>query len=399
MASEDSNDLICSSIGIRITTSSSNCERKYLIRWPDGSLRWLFSITKRGPGFMVFQNNGILKSSLIFITSIVKCLFLSRLRLIEAPVSVKLKEDGLLKRAMGEVGADNWELFGGSPGVYRNVVVALLHKGEVISYLKIRLSRTSGELNSIGSDSFASERKAYEFFSSLRLENVVIPDCEGIGDGILLSPLRGEQVNLERSKNIFGDTLKEIYFNTSREISVSSYHQRKALDSRTSGLLNTTPKDNQFKKEDLDFIAKVLIDKTEALNEESKLHVCFALSDLTLWNSFVTEGKLGLIDLEFSERDVSLGYDAFHFLWQKEVMTKLDDDVEKLKVFRDTVLIPFVASLYNITDEASRLYFDFYLLKSTLARLELYVRQEALHAQALVQISVWKNLKALWASG
>ena len=379
-----------------VSDVGNNSVQKYVVKWADGTFRWIFSIRAGQPGYLAFQPVSSFRARILRKLVILRG-YLPKGSLLGFMVTeLSVIPGGLLYLSVLKVKADDWDIFGGSPGVKRNLVVALLRNRVVVGYLKVRLYDSDIVLNDRRSDYFTNEFEAYQFISSLGLTKTLIPNVALVGEGIVMSSLNGQQLCLHKDSVLIGAVLKEILDKTAFKIRLGDYLDQKGIINRLDRIAVTQPKDHLFLKRELVVITDSLKKRISHLDYQSEIILGFSMIDFTIWNGFKVGEKVGLIDVEFCEKNVSLAYDFTHFIWQSKVMLGFENNAQQMRSLCEDVILPKIIEVFGISESKARMYLDLYLVQSSLRALESYVKQENLHKQGLLQIKLWLDLDGIW---
>lgn len=391
------NDDILHKLGL-VRAIGNNSLQKVVVTWPDGTFRWVFSIRDGHPGYLAFQFTSSLKAHFLRVLVVLRSYFPKGSLLGFKGLDLALVSCGILNQALQALKADDWDIFGGSPGVARNLVVALRRNSEVIGYLKVRLYANEDMLSDLRGDCFPNEFSAYEFISTLKLSNTLVPSVNLLCEGIVMSPINGSQLCLIKDSVIVNNTLKEILEKTISKMCLGDYLDQKRIINRLASLKQQQPKNSLFLRYELEEIICCLQRRINRLNYESEIILSLSMIDFTVWNSFRVGDKVGFIDVEFCEQNISLAYDLIHFIWQAEVMLGSENTAQQMGSFAENVIVSNIIQVFSIPESTARIYFDLYLIQSTLRALELYVKQDNLHKQGLLQIKLWLDLECMWLS-
>lgn len=377
-------------LGIVKPTNDENGIDKYIIKWPDKSVRFLFSIRGFSCGFSAFKNFGSFRYYLLKIIILLHHFFKIPVGKLLTKRKISVINNGLLNHAMQIEDADDWDIFGGTPGLQRNIVVALIKKEKICAYLKIpyNLKKTSYNLGS------NNEACNYQIIKDMNLSSCIVPNFSIFENGLIVSPISGRRIR-NKDACIIKKSLKEIYTKKNLTMSFLDYSKEKNFYSRIADLKLKKPLDGCFKKNDLLVICSALENKINKTMFDSEVICSFSLIDFTPWNTLVVDNQLGLYDVEFAEQDVSVGYDLFHFYIQPMLVSK-SHQLEFLNAMHLRELEEKFNTIYGLPVQLMRFYLDLYLIQNAIRAIELYVFQEELHWQAIKQIEFWKKIDEIW---
>lgn len=374
---------------------SSKGNKKYIIKWPDNTYRWIFSIRKYSNGYLAFQNKVTIKqavySIIIFLLAKLSAIFPNQIIHIK---SFSLEIDGLLWKVIKDLNADDWDIFGGTPGVYRNIVISIIKDKIIIGYLKIPTNEK--DIDSLFADSFLNEPDAYDYILDLHLKNILIPKIKRVGESsFLMTNIQARNPSKRDIKLVLNGML-EIKDNSQTVTTVGQYLNEKKLITKIQQIEVKQPKDCSFKKNYLNDTCLSVNKKIRSLERSRQISTSFAVMDFTPWNAFIYKNKLCLIDLESSQRNISLGYDVIHFYVQNFLMHERKCTHKKLRSILINKLIPILNKDLHIPLSDAALYIDLFLIQKIILSLDLYSNQVNLHRQAIMQLKFWQNVDLLW---
>ena len=226
--------------------------------------------------------------------------------------------------------------------------------------------------------------------------------------GIEIVPVLGVVSNLNKDRNVsikLTDNVDEVLNDESIDIVVElmggiekPYEIVKKALQKGKPVVTANKALLAYHRYELEEIICCLQRRINRLNYESEIILSLSMIDFTVWNSFRVGEKVGFIDVEFCEQNISLAYDLIHFIWQAEVMLGSENTAQQMGSFAENVIVSNIIQVFSIPESTARIYFDLYLIQSTLRALELYVKQDNLHKQGLLQIKLWLDLECIWLS-
>ncbi|MEH6457489.1 MAG: hypothetical protein V7749_14260 [Cocleimonas sp.] len=359
----------------------------YARYWPDGTLRWLFNINKGTPGFFAFYPVGDLRTKCIVlgIRLLVLCggiwLFAKKCD------DISVVDNSLLDKLLNEFECDCWSLFGGTPGVDRKAVLALYSNGQVNMFVKVPISATSDIL-------IENESKNLEQMAGINLEKYIIPDSKYINRCLILSNLNDKGVkSTSKLDEVHYNALNELYEKTLKVTTLTEYLKLLSLDSLFESIGDISLAHSCIDAYKVQSIVTSAISYIRYLKREFGTHqvtLTYAHMDFTPWNSFVLGDELRVIDFEFFEKEISIGYDLIHFIVQYDIMC------DKASLINSRVEVK--KSLEALKDKSKALAFDdidilinLYYLKHVSRYLPIYLNSSNPHYQAINQLEHWYN--------
>jgi hypothetical protein len=229
----------------------------------------------------------------------------------------------------------------------------------------------------------------------LDLNNIVIPRVQKIERAILTTSLNGRVIE-SRDSNILGAGLLEIYNASLSRSLLGAYLDKKSIGSRIDSIGIKKPRDSALNMRDLERICSSLRSRVARFDLDTEVAMCLSLVDFTPWNAMVIKGKLGVIDVEFCEPNVSAGYDLIHYVIQPWMMSNKAHTAADCKKLIEAKVRAGLLSIYGIEEAKAATYLDLYVIQNTLRSLEIYSDQVVLHRQAIMQIEFWRELNEIW---
>jgi hypothetical protein len=388
------NKHILTEIGLA-SCSKNQGQKKYIINWPDLSIRWIFSIRNLRAGYLSFQENFSLRQRLINIMVCVLSILPVKIFNLVSARNFIIQKSSVLGRVMSYYNADDWDFFAGSPGINRNIVVAIYKNENIVGYLKKPLYHRHKAQYSKLSDKFLTEADGYKYINSLKLGRIITPRVKVFDDAIFMSPMEGRGLNRKDHQKIV-TSLNEIRNTTSNFFSIQEYIERKNLLNKIDILSTSSPIDSSFGLSCLNKIISSVSSRILDLPKTHEINCSFALVDFTSWNNFLIEDKIGLIDIEFCEKNITLGYDLAHFYIQDYLMSTSRPTHIRLQNIIVKNILPSLVSDFGISTSDAKLYVDLYLIQKVIDSLSSYAKQDKLHQQAKVQLKFWEDINMLW---
>ena len=356
---------------------------------------WIFSIRNLRAGYLSFQENFSLRQRLINIMVCVLSILPVQIFNLVSARNFIIQKSSVLGRVMSYYNADDWDFFAGSPGINRNIVVAIYKNENIVGYLKKPLYHRHKAQYSKLSDKFLTEADGYKYINSLKLGRIITPRVKVFDDAIFMSPMEGRGLNRKDHQKIV-TSLNEIRNTTSNFFSIQEYIEKKNLLNKIDILGTSSPIDSSFELSRLNKIISSISSRILDLPKTHEINCSFALVDFTSWNNFLIEDKIGLIDIEFCEKNITLGYDLAHFYIQDYLMSTSRPTHIRLQNIIVKNILPSLVSDFGISTSDAKLYVDLYLIQKVIDSLSSYVKQDKLHQQAKVQLKFWEDINMLW---
>ncbi|PCH70521.1 MAG: hypothetical protein COC06_04575 [Bacteroidales bacterium] len=347
----------------------------------DGSIRWIIPANSKFPGFLDLYNSSGWKAKLFGVAC--KLLFRIKLSFLIAPdkfylLSTKpiLQDEWLMKKDF-----DSFAVFTGTVGPNRKVLFALHKENETIGFVKHPISIESSLL-------VANENVILQFFKDTQFEKLSIPLGNNLGNGDLFTnDMRRSKCKSEADfTNTHASALQELYTLETEKLQLENSAFYKNLKNQ----INNIYEDSKlpFHSE----ISKQLHILFESLNLKQELSFSWAHMDFTPWNLFVDQGNnhVGIIDWELAKPRVPILFDAFHFVFQSQILLKNQNFNSIFKCLNDQVKNkPIIEDLIRDNDIDFELHYRLYLLYNISYYLNVYQDQVHLHLQVNWLTKVW----------
>ncbi len=365
---------------------SKNALKFYYINNPDKSIRWIFPASNNRPVFLDLYNNDGWKAkcyrTLMKTSYYLGCdsMFTSGSFFIENPVP-------LFMQYFENTSADAYAIFTGTAGKNRKAIISLHQDKKCTTFIKIPLTQNAQEL-------VQNEQKQLELLETIQLNKMVTPKGKGKRDYLLLENIK-PPTSIPATQ--FNDrhllALDECYEKTlvqSTPTQINSWQQI------TNGLafLHSNPSiQNELSKDKIKIISEHLNSIFEQVSSTALFPVGLAHGDFTPWNMYETKEKINVYDWEMSSTDMPLLFDAFHYIFQSNILIhrqSFDHIKKEIKQLYHKPILQNMLEKYSINWKQ---HYAFYLLYIVSYYLPLYLRQKELHTQAHWLIDCW--IKAL----
>lgn len=345
-----------------------------LIHNPDGSPRWIIPVHARKPYFLHFYHAGSVRAHLYAL--LMQLLFLFRLQhLLLEKQRWYVQPDNRMTTPPVDLHHDQWALFTGTVGPNNKMVLYTAAKGSGFFW---KLATTPKAERLLDAE-FHAARK----LTALGVQTFDFPAMNLLSNTILKMSRVGEGGNrVGRFSKPHQNALTELYAHT---LEVRPLHTISEFQAAMVGLSHyqTSPDPR---------IPAGLIQKLHYLRDYEQMkpvRCAFSHGDFTPWNLIVTDRRLSMFDLELAgERP--LGFDAFHFVIQKGILTDRKSWTAILAEIEETV-VPWLQPLLADTQNDWRYYLRLYLLTNTANHIGLYSRQDTWHTQVHWLMQTWNE--------
>lgn len=349
---------------------------------PDGSIRWIFPLSSKRPGFLALYNVSSRKGRMMHL--LIKLIFLFRLQsfIISGRFYLASSEDILAENWKQNVDFDSFSIFTGTVGPNRKVLFALQKKDKTIGFVKHPIGYKSICL-------VVNEHSVLETLSKSNFSNIIVPNSVYLGDGDIF-------INNLKTKSAFSTceftsqharALDNLYQmgNSTSACKESAFYE--SLRNMISGFENDSHL--PLHRELCDLVYQLMM----VVDSEKKVNFSRAHMDFTPWNMFTSKGdssKLAVFDWELSRPQIPLLYDFFHYIFQTGILVERKTYQSILQSIHNTIAenepVKEIIKKYKLD---IRLHFRLYLLYNISYYINVYQKQEKLHVQVNWLAKVW----------
>lgn len=371
-------DKILSHLNYKISSGKGQSEKIGLIivNNPDGSPRWLCNANSSTPLFLKFYLVSSLKSRLLAV--FFRVVFKFRLqKLLLNYTEVLVERLDVNKKEVLDLSNSNWALFTGTIGPNNKMLVYREQKSGS-SFFKIATTKTSNEI--------------------VKNEHITLKKMEGILPLNFLIPKV-----LSYSNNFL--EIEDLSYLSERGNKLTSLHAEFIININKIGFSEVQPSDfiSNFKLEEKlqnlkkindSRIPKGILRKLDFLINNignKKVKTGLGHGDLTPWNMYLNENKIGVYDWELSKGFFPIGFDAFHFVFQQNIMvSRTNWKSFKQDIFNNEQFEQVISSI-DSSEGAVKEYLKYYLLINIIDYLDLYSKQEKWHVQVFWLLETWND--------
>lgn len=356
----------------------------YYVSNRDGSARWIFPVGLKKPTFLNFYNDANIRGRVIrlmvTLTFYVNRYFLRTLRGCNLPVQT----DSVLGRIRSRSPEANYSIFTGTVGENRKLVIEINHEAEVKSFAKVPISRASTAL-------IENEHRALLFLKSKAFTSLKFPEILLFENGVLeVSDVRPRERRQRRKlTELHHQVMIEIYqirqFNVSAT-ELSCYHDAHNSLCRLSNRSTSADNSNGI---DVDRFSRHLTSLKKYI-EGKNLECGVGHGDFTPWNMFIDNNCLHVIDWEMFSSSMPLFLDAFHFIFQSEILVGRRSYSVVKREIRDNFNNGSLAKYSKMQRVDLNAHFAFYLFWNVSREVERFSTQEHPHVQIYWLCEVWE---------
>lgn len=362
-------DTILQLLGFTVNRGADDPNRETLLYYnsPDGTIRWLWPADSRKPLFLKFYHQAGWRARMfarvvrtIFGLGIQQYLF-NRIR---------------VTRTSNRFTSPHWAAFTGTPGPNRKMIVYELRENNSWFH-KIPIGENAAH-------GLRNEAAALQRLRSMNDRNFFIPHSEkGEANTLCVSDISkgGESANQFTAAHAL--MLKQLRDHT---LSYAFLNSLPVWE-------DTCKKLRQLERHPDSRIPPALLRKLGYIIQSFPtgyvIETALAHGDFTPWNMYQhAAGSLSVFDWELSRPAMPFGFDAFHFIIQRGILTQrkswkeLEQEI-RLTLFSDHGL------LSNYTPARQQHYLALYLIINTVYYLHLYAQQPAWHRQVYWLLETW----------
>jgi thymidylate kinase len=298
-----------------INKNNFKCTPLELIQSRTGTIKYLFQRNKSKFHFLDFFQNTTTRSKLIkfLIKNIVR---FNQVNLIGQSFNVLSKTEPYFKQSIQNEFQD-YSIFLGTPGFWRKPVIQLIKNNTVTHYIKFSTTPQTNYL-------IKRENENIKSINTLNLKQMIIPKTNNSQRSNVLIQNAFKVNNMQRithiNKTLFG-AIKELSVNTMthKKLEYTSFYTE--IIEQMSFLKDTSnPIDSKIY-----FHLKNL---QNAIKSNQYLFTSVAHGDFTPWNLFKSKSNLYVYDWEMMMPEAPLLYDAFHFIYQSELLVNRNGLIE-----------------------------------------------------------------------
>ncbi len=331
----------------------------FYINNPDGSVRWLWPVHNDKPDFLKFYNVSTLKAKAF--SMVMQVIFRLHIQSwIFKRISLNLSSD------MGK----RWALFTGTVGVQQKM---LLYRNDAFTKIPVGI-QAKASLNIEKRTLQSLEKKQFSYFqipTFLGDENATFSQAAFSGNEERTnhySPL-----HTKATREIFSQNKLTSYLEVTQSIQCIQI----ALSSL--GYNDKLPRGLYTK----------LVKVVHQMGTSIATEYGFAHGDFTPWNMYKADNKLYIYDWEAATEYLPKGFDNFHFIIQKGILTDRKSWSE-IKLSLHENLMHGESPLFSTMQEFDH-YLKLYLLYNISIAMKKYVQQEKWHVQIYWMIDVWND--------
>jgi hypothetical protein len=354
----------------------------------DGSIRWIYPTTLKTPTFLNFYSSLSFKSKAFIVFS--KLLF--KLKLFNLIFCSKKELDimqGSILSAVIENSENlNFSIFFGTVGPNRKVVFHIRTSNGDSSFLKYAISKESRAL-------VDNEFTTLSKLKKLNPYEIGIPEIKNYEESSYIEvtnikPMKFLQpLSLNKS---YLDAIHNFNFLDSKVINWNKNPHYHDISIMLKKISSKSPLDELMPLNKIKTFLHEAKMKYDLLDKNKSTLCGLAHGDFTPWNTYLCKknNNVHIFDWELSKINTPIFFDAFHFIFQSNILVKrrsynnFKDEIKDL--LRDLFLLidqPDNRANYIIQS------YIFYLLYISSYYINIYMNQTKLHEQAYWLIDSW----------
>lgn len=369
-------------------------ERFGYVNNPDKTIRWIYPKTAKYPSFLTLYNASSFKAKLIKQAFIWTFRLGLHGRLTSGWFSFFYKNSLTIAPLLKEANAESYSIFTGTVGENRKAIIEINQNRRTTQFIKYPLSSNSFKL-------VEQEKNVLEQLAAYQFKNTVVPTLTPSNNknvAILsnVQPPRQSATLMELSP-IHYQALGEWYKKTAQTQKIKTLPSFQQIEKCLKALVTRPAPVNDLDTDKIDELIEGLKQIYKKLKTVETLQTAVTHGDFTPWNMYVGKTKLHVYDWELSRNDLPLLFDAFHFIFQSNILIKrtpfqdFKSVLTGLKATSTLQLLGQTPAIKANLKEKFDDYYDYYLLFNVGYYLNLYVRQAQLHLQAHWLIDTWHD--------
>ncbi len=358
-------------------STASNAKKVTLIvvNNSDGSPRWICNSATSKPFFLKFYAISSFRSKIFAkLFELAFKLNLKGFLTKKVEVSVEILDEN--KSLIVDLEKSNWALFTGTVGPNNKMLVYSI-QNDKSSFYKIGTTPQSTKI-------IENEKNTLLKIQNLNPTSFIVPKI--IREASNFIEIEDVSVDVPRSANLNQkhiNFLTEIYTNSKQKVTISELVESFQLETDLAEL--ESKKDCR--------IPNGIIRKLRWLfksidNQEVVLSI--GHGDFTPWNMYENGEKLSVYDWELSKDNFPVGFDAFHFIFQKGILIDRKNWGEIQKEIQ-TSISEDTFSKWSEDTLNQEFYLKLYTLLNSIHYLKIYSEQKEWHAQIYWLINTWND--------
>ncbi|NQY28672.1 MAG: hypothetical protein HRT69_04285 [Flavobacteriaceae bacterium] len=363
------------SLGIEITDSNDGLLTTLLIiNNPDGTPRWICNANSKKALFLKFYSIGKFKSMLFAL--MIRMVFLFRLQKLVFKTKKLYLRNNIFNKTVIDFSDINWAIFTGTVGP-NNKIIAYEENNGKGKFYKVAYSPIG--LSLIKNEEFIINKLGF-----IAPEKFVIPKCKREVNNVLeledLSSFGGRNLVFSKTHEL---VLSEIYKKSKEELRIDLLPVIHATEKKLIDLERV--KDKRIPIGMLKKLRKIY-----NTIDSRTISVAVAHGDFTPWNIYANDEKLAIYDWELAQNLIPVGFDAFHFIIQQNILVNRSSWKEISQEIKSKITPELFTKWTNESSKVDE-YLQLYLLINTVSYLHIYARQLKWHEQVYWQLDTWNT--------
>ena len=357
------------------TTSNAKKVTLIVVNNPDGTPRWICNAATSKPLFLKFYAISSFRSK-IFAQLFDFAFKLNLKGFLTKKIEVSIEVLDKNKPLIVDLEKSNWALFTGTVGPNNKMLVYSIQNNDSSFY---KIGTTSQSMKII-----ENEKNTLFKIQNLNPTSFIVPKV--IREDSNFIEIEDVSVDVPRSSSFNHKHihfLTELYSKSSQKIAISELIESFHLEADLTEL--ESKKDSR--------IPNGIIRKLRwLLNSIDNQEIDSAIGhgDFTPWNMYEKGEKLAVYDWELSKEIFPVGFDAFHFIFQKGILIERKSWVEIQKEIQ-TSISAATFSKWSETAENQEVYLKLYTLLNAVHYLKIYSEQKEWHVQIHWLINTWND--------
>ncbi len=361
---------------------------------PDKSIRWIYPSKNKKASFLNLYNSSGWKAKMYKFA--LKKAFQFKLQglLNSGQFTVWHRHQLPVENWISDYQFDDYSIFTGTVGENRKAIIECSQKGKSSHFVKLPLGHKAEDI-------VDTEYEILQRVGNLSLKKIALPSATRIAAGVIQSNVRPNTssniVNIERRHL---DALYELYNRTVKQKPLEKIQAWQLVQTNLKQLDLIFESKNEISKSRLASFKLLLQQLNQRFDANQTLTVGMAHGDFTPWNMYVGADKIHVYDWELAEAEMPLLFDAFHFIFQSNILvqqanfTRIQD---KIRALSKEPIVQAMQKEFEINFEQV---YQFYLLYTISYYVPLYLQQEDLHLQAHWLMDAWEaSLQSVLQTG
>jgi len=348
-----------------------------LIQSRTGTIKYLFKKNTSKFQFLDFFQSTTIKSKLIKF-AIKNIIRFNQIHLIGKQFNVLCKNTPHFKQIINENFQD-YSIFLGTPGYWRKPVIQLIKHNLVTHYVKFSTTHQTNYL-------IKKEKENLRIIKTFNLQKMITPNSNNSQKSNLLIQKAFKVNKMKRITHI-----NEIIFGSIEELSLKTMtHKKLEYTSFFTEIINQMSflKDTSNQVDEKIYFHLKNLQKT--IKTTQYMFTSTAHGDFAPWNLFRNKSDLYVYDWEMMISEAPLLYDAYHFIYQSEILVNRKGIIEIENEINNFYKQPDVATYIERYKIDVNFHHNLYLLHVISKNIMLMSQQANISDDQYLLLKTWK---------